>query len=103
MHLLYVDHSGDPADPNLKYVVLAGVSLFERQGHWISSALDNIAANFDPANPERVELHGSPMRQGRNGWRRFPVAARIQAIADSLDVLAKSHRSNGFYPDSVDG
>ncbi len=29
MHLLYADHSGEPTDPNLKYFVLAGISIFE--------------------------------------------------------------------------
>ena len=32
MHLLYVDESGSTHDPNLKYFVLAGLSVFERQG-----------------------------------------------------------------------
>ena len=61
MHLLYADESGSPKDPSQNYLVLAGVSVFERQSYWISNELDKIAARFDPANPDEVELHGNPI------------------------------------------
>jgi len=106
MYLLYADHSGDPSDPNLKYVVFAGIAVFERQGYWISEKLDAIAARFDPADPGSIELHGSPMRQGRDGWDCFPVPDRIQAMKDALGVLSQSHPSNRVFacvvrPDAI--
>lgn len=97
MHLLYADHSGDPTDPKLRLFVLAGISVFERQGYWISSELDKIASRFDPADPGSVELHGSPMRQGRDGWDQFPVNDRIQAMLDALNVFASSHPGNRIF------
>ena len=76
MHLLYADESGSIPDPNQKYFVLAGVSVFERQGYWLAHELDKIAARFDPAEPALVELHGSPMRSGKDFWRTISRADR---------------------------
>ena len=84
VHLLYLDESGSIADPAQRYFVLAGVSVFERQCHWVEQALNKIAGRFDAANPYAIELHGSPMRSGREGWKAFPLADRLQAIKDCL-------------------
>jgi len=86
MHLLYLDESGSVADASQDHFVLAGLSIYERQAHWVEQKLNNIAARFsvDPTQAYSIELHGSPMRGGRGEWRAFPVANRIQAIKDSL-------------------
>lgn len=97
MHLLYVDHSGEPTDPNRRFTVLAGISVFERQGFWISRELDAIASRFDPADPGSIELHASPMRQGRDGWDRFAVSDRIQAMLDALNIFAQSNPGNRIF------
>lgn len=86
MHLLYLDESGSVADPNQKFFVLAGVAVFERKTHWVEQRLNDVAARFSPANPYDVELHGSPMRSGRDGWKAFPLQDRLQAIKDALRV-----------------
>lgn len=86
MHLLYLDESGSVGTPGQQFFVLAGVSVFERQTHWIEQELNKIAERFSPGNPHAVELHGSPMRAGREGWKQFPLADRLQAIEDALDV-----------------
>lgn len=87
MHLLYLDESGSVADIAQTHFVLAGLSVFERQTHWVEEKLNSIAARFsvDPSQAHSIELHGSPMRGGRGEWRSFPVADRIQAIKDSLN------------------
>lgn len=97
MHLLYVDDSGSVPDPQQKYFVLGGVSIFERQGHWLSEALERIAARFNPADPMSVELHGSPMLNGSGVWRGFPLPQRVQAMKDALELLATSHKSNRVF------
>lgn len=94
MHLLYLDGSGSSADASQKYYVLGGLSVFERQVHWISQELEVIAARFNPADPFSVELHGAPMMAGRGIWRKVRKQDRIQAIADALNVLVRSHISN---------
>jgi hypothetical protein len=97
MHLFYLDESGHPADPNQKHFVLGGFSIFERQGFWFENELDKIAARFNPADPRSVELHGSPMLQGRGMWRGIPIQDRIKAIEDSIAVLTNSHNSNRVF------
>jgi hypothetical protein len=97
MHLLYSDESGTTSDPNQAHFVLAGISLFERQSFWISNELDKIVSKFEPTEINSVELHGNHMYGGKGFWRQIPKAIRIQAIKDSLSVLASSHRSNRIF------
>jgi hypothetical protein len=70
MHLLYVDESGHSQDATQRFFVMVGVSLFERQTYWISNELDKIAARFNPAEPHLIELHGSPMKQGKGQFEK---------------------------------
>lgn len=91
MHLLYLDESGSIADPNQKYFVLAGVSVFERTTHWVEQKLNAIAEPFAPHAPHTIELHGSPMRSGRDGWKSHPLPDRLQAIKDALRVGVADH------------
>jgi hypothetical protein len=86
MHLLYADESGSIGDPAQRFFVLTGVSVFERETHWIETELNRIAAQFSPLDPHSIELHGSPMRTGRNGWDQFPLQNRINAISDALRI-----------------
>jgi hypothetical protein len=101
MYLLYADESGTTHDASQKYFVLAGFCAFERQGYWIASELEKIAARFNPGDPTAMELHGSPMRTGKGVWKRFPREDREQAIRDSLQVLAGSHPSNCLFASIV--
>jgi hypothetical protein len=84
MHLFYVDESGSVSDPSQKYFVLGGVAIFERKTHWVEQELNKIAARFNTLSPHDVELHGSPMRSGRDGWKSHLLNDRIQAINDAL-------------------
>ncbi|MGH7736499.1 MAG: DUF3800 domain-containing protein [Candidatus Tyrphobacter sp.] len=72
MHLCYIDDSGTAEDPSTKVLVLGGLSIFERQSHWISRGLDTVAARFNAEEPHLVELHSGPMYHGRGEWRRIP-------------------------------
>ena len=95
MHLLYLDESGSVTDPNQKYFVLAGVCVFERKTHWIEQELNTIANRFAPKNPYSIELHGSPMRSGRDGWKKFPLNDRLQAIKDALKLGVQNSYPKG--------
>ena len=97
MYLLYADESGTAKDANQQYFVLAGFCVFERQGYWLSEKLDNIAARFNPADPNSVELHGNPMLSGNGFWRRQPKQAREQAFIDALQAFMDSHTSNRIF------
>ncbi len=97
MHLLYLDESGSAGDAGQKYFVLAGISLFERQGYWIANELDKIAEGINPADPTPIELHGSPIFGGKKAWRKYPKEQRYNLISDALRVLASSHISNRVF------
>jgi hypothetical protein len=97
MHLLYADESGSVSDDEQDIFVLAGISLFERQGFWFANRLDSIARTFNPADPSSIELHGNPMHQGKKYWRQFPFLQRTQAIKDCLQIITRSHPSNRVF------
>ncbi len=86
MHLLYVDESGSIGNPTEKHFVLAGVSVFERDTHWIDRDLNEIATKFNKEEPHSVELHGNPMRRGRGIWKHQLKEVREQAMIDALTV-----------------
>ncbi|MBC7952204.1 MAG: DUF3800 domain-containing protein [Rhodospirillaceae bacterium] len=102
MHLLYLDDSGGANDASHRFFVLAGVCVFERQGHWMSEQLDQVAARFDEADPSSVELHASPMVTGSKFWRSQPVDKRRQAVIDALQVLSDSHASTRVFAAVID-
>ncbi|MGG1947002.1 DUF3800 domain-containing protein [Trinickia sp. NRRL B-1857] len=87
MYLTYLDESGSPGDLNTPFFVLAGVSVFERQTHWLEQALDAIAAPFEQRAGTYLELHASPMFSGKEGWGQFSAEERSQAAADVIGVL----------------
>ncbi|MBL8833332.1 MAG: DUF3800 domain-containing protein [Rhodospirillales bacterium] len=93
LHLLYLDESGHPADNAQRHLVLAGLSVFERQGYFLSREIDRIAARFDAAAPTKIELHAAPMLQGRGIWKAVPLADRMAALFDALDVIARAPES----------
>lgn len=90
MHLLYLDESGHSHDPSSDFFVLAGFSVFERQTHWIESAIDPIAARFNAANPSSIEFHGAVMRAGKDVWHGVPPVDRVQAVVDILALLSST-------------
>ena len=101
MHLLYSDDSGSVSDPHQQYFVLAGFSTFERQGWWISEKLEEVIARYRSELPDTVELHGSPMFQGRGEWKSVPRGTRMQILKESLGVIARSHNSNRLFAIAV--
>lgn len=96
MYLFYVDESGSPGDPNQKYFVLAGLAVFERQTHWLEQKLEELAKCIDSQEPEKLEFHGSPMRSGKNEWRRFTKQQRETWIKDGLQICADARQTPLF-------
>lgn len=88
MHLLYLDESGHPDDPNSNFSVLAGFAIFERQTHWLERQLDAIVKRFPTYEGNALELHGSEMYGGKNAWRAIAPEARSQAVVDILSLLS---------------
>ena len=94
VHLLYLDDSGSTGNKSEKYMVLGGVLVFERQTHWISKQMDELAEVLFPGNGPSVEFHASEIFGGRGRWSSFPDRnARINVILKILEILANSHES----------
>jgi len=85
MYLLYLDDAGTVGATDQRHFVLSGICLFERQVHYLSSALDRLATEFYPEEPDRLEFHGSHMLPGKGFWRSIKdKSARRTAICDAL-------------------
>jgi len=98
MYLLYLDDSGSAGNRNEEYLVLGGVSVFERQVFWFSKHLDDLAASICPENPQIVEFHASEIYRGKTPpWDSLKKDERQQVIRDVLGVLSNDpHGTTAF-------
>lgn len=87
MHLLYLDDSGAVQDRSDSHIILAGISVFERQTHWLSGSLDKVAERVWPDNPN-IEFHATEMFTGKRQWRGVEKEARTRAYCDALRILS---------------
>lgn len=69
--------------------MLAGVAAFERQIHFLSEAADAVQSRHLPGL-EPVPFHASPMRKGKDFWRKVPEEKRLQMVAEVGEGLARS-------------
>jgi Protein of unknown function (DUF3800) len=92
MHLMYLDDSGSARNKSEEFFVLAGVSVFERQGYWLSKAVNDLLKAIFPVDWASVELHASPILSGNKRWRAVPKAERLAFLADALTLLVQSPR-----------
>ena len=92
MHLLYIDESGNPDDPADKHFVLAGVSAFEKNTHFLSTAADAVQSKHFPGS-QPIDFHAQHIRAGKGFWRSQEKNVRDQVLRDLADILAKSYAS----------
>jgi Protein of unknown function (DUF3800) len=90
MFLLYLDDAGSVTNVSDRYVVLAGIALFERQVHFLDEELCALAETIAGAQGEELEFHGSHMLPGKGYWRsiRDPNKRRMH-IAEVLSKFDK--------------
>ncbi len=87
MHILYLDDAGSAGNQNERYFALGGISLFERQIHYLHQKLESVANNTGLPEPEKLELHGNEMLAGRKKWRAIRERARRRStIVDGLNA-----------------
>jgi len=91
MHLLYLDDSGSVGNPQDKHIILAGFSIFERGGHWLSRSLDRLATRLWPDQPDNLEFRGADIRSGKKHWRGIEKHDREAAFREALDILAHAN------------
>lgn len=88
MFLLYSDEAGQH---DSKYFVLAGVAIFERQVHWLISALEQIQIKYLPAIQESVEFHASAIRSGYDKpWKNLDEKTRRNLLDEIYSIIAES-------------
>lgn len=92
MHLLYLDESGNPDDPADKHFVLAGISAFEKNTHFLSTSLDGIQNKHFPGSPP-IDFHTQHIRAGKGFWRSQKVEVKDQVLKDLAHVIAESYAS----------
>ena len=90
MHLLYLDDSGSVSNAQDRHIILAGLAVFERQPHWFSGRLDDIATRLWPDNPQGLEFRGADIFGGKKKWRGIQREYRIPAYREALSILGNS-------------
>jgi hypothetical protein len=102
MHVLYMDDSGTVGNPNDRFFVLGGVSVFERGIYHLIKATDECVASFNLGDD--VELHASHMYAGRDGvWRTVKDrASREVMIQKALGLLVPHQPSIRLFAVAID-
>lgn len=90
MHLLYLDDSGSTQNAADRHVILAGVAVFERQPHWLSTRLDQIAERVWPDAPQSLEFRGADILGGKKHWRGVGKDERARTYRDVMEILGSS-------------
>lgn len=93
MHILYLDDSGSPINPNEEYFILGGVCIPEKSIRWLSYQLDKLASTINPTAPETVEFHAAEIFSGKTPpWNKITDKKdRVRIIQNVLGVLEKAH------------
>jgi Protein of unknown function (DUF3800) len=89
MHLLYLDDSGSVGNPSDKHVILAGMAIHEKRGHWLSQSLNDLAHRVWPGSSS-LEFRGTDIRGGKKHWRGIGKAEREQVYKEALGIIAAS-------------
>jgi hypothetical protein len=87
MHILYLDDSGAVKNASDRHIILAGLAVFERQPHWLSERLDQLAAQLWPDNPSALEFRGSDILGGKKFWRGIGKSERADAYRKALENI----------------
>lgn len=86
MYLLYLDDSGSAGNPQEEYLVLGGISVFERRVYFLAQELGDLAAKFNQSNPDAVEFHASEIFRGKTSpWDSIGNSLHRKAVLK--DVL----------------
>jgi hypothetical protein len=96
MYILYLDDSGSVQNGADKHIVLAGLAVFERQPHWLSSRLDEIAERLWPDNAAGLEFRGADILGGKKHWRGIGKDDRVSAYHEALMIVGRSQHVHLF-------
>ncbi|MBP0616721.1 DUF3800 domain-containing protein [Jiella mangrovi] len=96
MYLLYLDDSGSSGNAADGHVILAGFAVFERQPHWLSLQLDDLAREIWPQNPDGLEFRGADIFSGKRHWRGVGKVQRLDCYRRALSILGTSRLVHVF-------
>lgn len=104
MHILYVDESGSIGNANERYLVLAGVSVFERGIYHLIREADKCVEAFRIGDADSIELHASHIYAGTgNPWRTIRERAQREKMLNSaLAVLTGTNAAVRLFAIAVD-
>lgn len=92
MHLLYLDESGNPDDAADKHFVLAGLSAFEKNTHFLSTETEAVQTKHFPGSPP-VDFHAQHIRAGKGFWRGQEKTVRDRVLEDLASIITRSYAS----------
>lgn len=91
MYLLYFDDSGSTANTNEEYLVLGGLSVFERRVYYLSGELDDLAAKYDEISPEADHVAYSIFRSYQTDDMTY-----LKAILPKFHADQNNGKLHGF-------
>lgn len=94
MYILYIDMSGQIADPQSRHFVMAGVAVKETAIYHVIRELDELIADSPLSLPPDIELHGVDIVRGKKIWRSFDKDIRIGFMLDCLRIFSGRSRFN---------
>jgi hypothetical protein len=95
MHILYVDHSGDPDDPR-DHFVLGGVAIHEDDVETFRRRLNGILRKYLDEHVRGIELHWQSIRVSKGAWGRIPRQVKEGLLHDVPRLLGSFASPNGF-------
>src|SRR5438128_2512424 len=87
MYILYLAESGDENSQTDGHFVLAGAAISERVTYFLSQDLDGLQGRYFPGGPP-VDFHASPIRSGKDRWRRVTKPVREKILQDVGSTIA---------------
>jgi hypothetical protein len=107
VYILYVDESGDPANPDEQTFVLGGIAVFERQTHWLSQQMDALEVEVfgPPPGPGEVspiarpvEFHASSIYSRRDPpWDALGSPQSAAVLRKLADLVADCHETCALF------
>ncbi len=102
MYLIYIDGSGSVKNPNERYFILGGISVFERQIFHLISKIDGYVKSLELGDAQDIELHASVIANGsRRPWKGLSRKRRLEIIEGALDIISNSHRTNTLFATAI--
>lgn len=90
MFLVYVDESGEIANPTEKFFVLGAMAVYETQAYFLSQAFDKVQDKWFPSALDPIEFHASKIYNGDGEpWHSVKRSDRNQILTDLFHEIGR--------------